>query len=280
MKNLFWVLLLTFVGTLCATAVIFAVEQFWAVTGLHAVDSIWFSYTSLAIQTILIFGFPVLIFRRFVASSSFKFIQSGLSFTALSFGFLAWILCFLPVNALWEFNKSIVFPESLAWLEQVLRSSQQQTESFLNNILQYRGGIHTVILIIVVAGIPAIIEELFFRGLIQQLLHKITGRIWVPVVIASAIFSIFHFDFYAFLPRVLLGIMLGIAFVSTGNILLPIILHFINNVSNVLMHQFVSPESIELISQIGFAGYQWILSVLSFVLLLYILKLMLRLRLR
>jgi len=52
---------------------------------------------------------------------------------------------------------------------------------------------------------------------------------WVAFIVTSIIFSAIHGSWYGFMPRVVLGILLGAIFYTTQNIWYSIIIHFVNN---------------------------------------------------
>ncbi|MCB0547595.1 MAG: CPBP family intramembrane metalloprotease [Phaeodactylibacter sp.] len=83
--------------------------------------------------------------------------------------------------------------------------------------------------VLVVAILPALGEELVFRGVLQQALEKATGRPVAAIWIAALIFSAFHLQFAGLLPRLLLGAGLGYLFYWTGSLWAPIIAHFVIN---------------------------------------------------
>lgn len=81
----------------------------------------------------------------------------------------------------------------------------------------------------IVALLPAVFEETIFRGAFQNLLSRWTKMPILSVVITAIIFSYVHGSYIGFLPRFILGFVLGWMFYRTGNIWLNIIAHFINN---------------------------------------------------
>jgi membrane protease YdiL (CAAX protease family) len=83
--------------------------------------------------------------------------------------------------------------------------------------------------IIAVALIPAFVEELFFRGALQKTIKNWSGNVVMSIVITAIIFSAFHFSYFGFLSRMLLGILLGFIYEYSGSIWLSILMHFINN---------------------------------------------------
>ena len=95
-----------------------------------------------------------------------------------------------------------------------------------------------LISIFVLAVVPAICEEAFFRGGLQNYLYRHTGRFWISILIVSIIFSAVHFSVYGFLSRVALGILLGLLYQYSGSLWLSILAHFINNAAAVLMMYF------------------------------------------
>ncbi len=83
--------------------------------------------------------------------------------------------------------------------------------------------------IVAVAFIPALVEELFFRGALQKTIKNWSGNAVMSIVITAIIFSAFHFSYFGFLSRMLLGILLGFIFEYSGSIWLSMLMHFINN---------------------------------------------------
>jgi uncharacterized protein len=76
---------------------------------------------------------------------------------------------------------------------------------------------------------PAIFEEMLFRGSLQQIMIALTRNAFIGILITSILFSASHVSYYGFLPRLFLGIMLGYLFYFSKNIWLSIIAHFLNN---------------------------------------------------
>lgn len=86
-----------------------------------------------------------------------------------------------------------------------------------------------VFTLVAVAIIPAIIEEVYFRGTLQKILLDWTGKSYVAIISTAIFFSAFHFSYFGFLSRMALGVMLGYIYYYSKTIWLPILLHFINN---------------------------------------------------
>ncbi len=94
--------------------------------------------------------------------------------------------------------------------------------------------------LIVIALAPAIFEETLFRGALQQLFIKWFRNPWVGIIVTSILFSAVHWSYYGFLPRAVLGLVLGLIFYYGKNIWLNIFVHFLNNAIAVSALFFVS----------------------------------------
>ncbi len=95
--------------------------------------------------------------------------------------------------------------------------------------------------IIMMAFLPAVFEELFFRGTLQQLFTRWWKRPLLAILVTSLVFSLIHASYYLFLSRALLGFMLGWMFYQSRNIWINIIAHFLNN-AIVLFALYFSPK--------------------------------------
>lgn len=98
--------------------------------------------------------------------------------------------------------------------------------------------------ITVIALLPAIGEELLFRGILQQQLEKRFGRAELAVWITAFIFSAFHLQFAGFFPRLLLGALLGYLLVWTRSLWVPIAAHFVFNGIQILGQYLLGEELI------------------------------------
>ena len=86
-----------------------------------------------------------------------------------------------------------------------------------------------IISLIIIALLPAIFEEMLFRGCLQPVMINITKNAVAGILITSILFSALHASFYGFLPRLALGVILGYVFYFSKNLWLPVIMHFLNN---------------------------------------------------
>ena len=142
------------------------------------------------------------------------------------------------INLLSYLNRQIALPECLSgietWMQQQEEAAAVLTERFLS---ADSIGVF-VVNILLMALLPAVAEELTFRGVLQHLFTPRTGirtphiAIWATAIIFSAI----HCQFYGFIPRMLLGAVFGYALVWSGSLWLPILMHFTNNALAVIVY--------------------------------------------
>lgn len=159
--------------------------------------------------------------------------QSDWSLALLSIGI---VLTAVPlINCLVSWNQSITLPESLSALEQTMRQMEEQADQILQHFLTYHNGAWWVLLlnIIILAILPAIGEELTFRGVLQNLLSPFNSHI--SIWLTAFIFSFVHFQFYGFIPRFILGAILGYALLWSGRIRFSMLMHATNNALSVLI---------------------------------------------
>jgi len=191
---------------------------------------------------------------------------------------LALVLCALP---LLEFtaviNQNLNLPAALQDLEVWMKNSEEQAALLTKKLLQMNNLGDLTINLIMIAVIPAIGEELFFRGGLQNILGQWFKNHHAAIWVTAIIFSSIHMQFYGFLPRMLLGVLFGYLLVYSKNMWLPILGHFINNGTAVVMayvfqKQGKSLDSLDETNSFNNTGYL-ISAVLAIVLLYFFFKL-------
>jgi uncharacterized protein len=143
-------------------------------------------------------------------------------FIHLGMAILVMLCAFPMVGLLSEWNESWPLPKSLMDIE---KSAKVQTEMMLK--MPDLTSMLTNLLLVALA--PAIAEEVLFRGVMQKLITQMIKNGWVAALITAVIFSVLHFQFLGFMPRVLLGFLLGAIYFATGSLWLSIAAHFLNN---------------------------------------------------
>lgn len=150
----------------------------------------------------------------------------GLAFAPMLLAVLATVVCSPLLAASYELN-SVLIPEGSA-LEAVFLPIEEMING-LTTFLATAEGSRRFIVLFSVALLPGIFEELAFRGVLQPLLIRATGKAWLGIALASILFSAIHFQFYGFLPRVLLGALFGWLAYRSGSLIPGMVAHFANN---------------------------------------------------
>ena len=161
------------------------------------------------------------------------------------------IVVLLPfINWTMLINSSMHFPQSLQGLEEFMRNLEEKAK-VLTQLMLYSPSVNQLILnLIIIALLPALGEELFFRGILQKhLIEWLKNDFW-GILTTAFIFSAFHMQFLSFLPRFILGIVLGYLFVSSKSLWLNIVAHFTNNALAVvsffvLAKKGISPDALD-----------------------------------
>lgn len=147
-----------------------------------------------------------------------------------SFIILLVVIVFMGFNSfIVEWNQGIQLPESLAGIEKMLRGLEDQLGELTKYLTVFDSTVQLVLAVVVIAILPAVGEELVFRGIIQREFFRGTGNIHLSIWISAAIFSAIHLQFYGFVPRLLLGALFGYVYYWSGNLWMPILAHFVNN---------------------------------------------------
>lgn len=147
--------------------------------------------------------------------------------------FTALLVCAYPLIG----ASTSVF-EGVEWAQQIDDVSLEA----LMKILHMDGVPDLIVNLIIVALLPAIGEELLFRGVIQKELVAHMKNPHLAIVLASIIFSGFHFQIQGFLPKFIIGLLMGYSYYWTRSLWYPMILHFLNNGMQTVILFFVGDE--------------------------------------
>lgn len=144
------------------------------------------------------------------------------------------IFTVLPlINFLQEWNNTWSLGASL---DSFFRTMQASTEAMTLQFVNVGDATGLIINLFSMAFLAAFGEELLFRGLLQNKLMNYCRHWWVAVLVSSIIFSAIHFELYSFMPRLILGFILGTAFYLSKSIWISVILHFFNNATIVVLY--------------------------------------------
>ena len=168
---------------------------------------------------------------------------------------------------------AIPFTQFTYWLNKQLplptwaSSIEEQTEALIEGLLVMNSPMEFFFSLSLMAILPAIGEELLFRGIIQQKLQNWTKTAHLAIWLSAIIFSLFHLQFEGFIPRMFLGALLGYLFYWTQNLWIPIFAHFIFNGIQVFA-QYALKDQIEEVNLEQATEANWLISLVSLFLLL------------
>ena len=237
MKKLLIALLIIFgafigVVTLMEALMLLAPEWMGSTSGLLFMQGL---------QTILLFGLTAVV-GIWVAERKNPLRLMALDRTvSVSQGLI--VFCFavaaLPsITWLAEWNKGLELPSFLSSLEAQMQAMEEAARVLTERFLQTSSVGMLFVNLFVMAFLPALCEEMMFRGWLQRRLSS-SVNIHVAVWVSAFVFSAIHFQFYGFVPRMLIGAALGYMYYYTGSLWAPILAHFVNNAAAVLV-AFVS----------------------------------------
>ncbi len=237
----------------------------------------WYLMLIQVITHLFTFLVPCLIYWRVAEKRSLIAIFSRprpLFSTLLIVAFL--VIAFMPFNS-WviDWNNSMTFPAGLHKVESWMQQKESELSVLTIFLTNFDTSFQLFIAVCVIAIIPAIGEEVLFRGIIQRKIFSKTLNSHLSIWIAALLFSAIHLQFYGFIPRVLLGALFGYLYVWSANILIPITAHFVNNAITIFLyfaiHRKMTTYRIEDLSKPA-PSYEIIFSLVISAFLLYLIK--------
>lgn len=200
-------------------------------TGTTSLDEGTVILFSSVVQCLLAFCVPALVTGRFASDKPVQWlglnsIASGKSFLGVV---LLYILALPAMNQLIVWNSSVHFPSWASGIETIFRSWEEANDNVARKILDYSGMGGMAVTIFVVGILTGFSEEIFFRGAMQGILQRTHMSEGVAVWVSAAIFSAIHFQFFGFVPRLLMGAMFGYLFIWSKSLWLPVFAHALNN---------------------------------------------------
>lgn len=231
-------------GLFLAGTIVSLINDLW---GGQLMESAWGIRFSSALQMLLMFFMPAI--TLIIWSNQQPYVYLGIkrlnnNVSVLLLSVLILLVSMPFISLIAHLNQMLVLPNWLSGLENWMKDLEQSAEKTTNLLLSGESIIDYLSNLFFIAIIAAVAEEVFFRGALQQLLVKLFKSKHAGVWSAALIFSMMHLQFYGFLPRVILGALLGYLFVWTRNIWIPILIHFLNNALVVTFNFFFKDNSI------------------------------------
>lgn len=193
-----------------------------------------------ALSSVLMFMLPPFLYAVITFKGNYNYFlgfKAAEKSNMYMLAILAIVLALPFVFWLGQINEKIPLPEALTKLE-------EETSQQMGAFLKVRNKADVFINVFIIALLPAIGEELCFRGALQRILINITRNPWVGIVLTAILFSALHLQFLGFLPRMFLGIVLGACYWYSGSIWTSIVAHFVNNAVQVIAASY-APKYID-----------------------------------
>ena len=158
-----------------------------------------------------------------------------------------------------ELAKASSFASSI---KSSLDSLNDLVEKAYGDLISASNVFEGILVVVVVALTPAFCEEFMFRGFIQRSFEFKLKPFWAAFLTAL-FFALYHFNPYGIIPLMMLGFYFGFAAYTSKSILLPVLLHFLNNFAAVILYFIVGND--ELISSAPTTDVDINSSVISFI---------------
>ena len=186
---------------------------------------------SAIVQNIVMFVLPAIATSFFIYSqpiNTFGF-KKKVSIKIFFLIFIVMLLCVPALNFIINWNAQVHLPDYLKDIEVIMRNMEDsafETTKVMLNTTSFFGLLSGVLIIGVLTGFG---EELFFRGTMQRVIASNGMNPHVAIWLSAILFSILHFQFFGFIPRMLLGAFFGYLFFWTGSVWYSFFAHALNN---------------------------------------------------
>ncbi len=171
------------------------------------------------------------------------------------------------------FQERIPLPDAV---KQLVDPLKQMMEEMFKGLVTAQSIPELAFVLLVVAFVPAIVEELLFRGVIQSTFERLVTPLRAALI-TGMIFGLFHFNPFAVLPLIGLGCYFGFLRARSHSIVLPMTAHFLNNSLAVIVAYFgmeeeelvsmgvtAHPTTAAVLVQLGFFVMLFVLSLLAY----------------
>jgi len=217
-----------------------------SVSGMDTPEGLAFLKYFQVVQSIGLFVVPPIVIAWLYHGniSEYLLLDKSTSFPNYLYAVLA-VLTLIPlINFMGEINSQMEFPESLSGIEDWMRTMEDAAEVMVKKFMKVESISGLLFNVFMIAILPALGEELMFRGVIQRIFTSWSKNYHWGIWITAFLFSAMHMQFYGFLPRMALGAMFGYLLVWSGTMWVPILAHFANNTMGVVGYYLIDKGTI------------------------------------
>jgi membrane protease YdiL (CAAX protease family) len=217
---------------------------------------------------ILFILLPALIFAKFVYTDVTSSLRVRIPSLKEIIVFIGGLILLTPLLQSFLYIQNFLFKKLadssplVNSIRKLIDEIDKMVQSAYGSLLQSDSIFEASLIVFVVAVIPALCEETFFRGFVQRSFEHRFKPLW-SIILTAVFFGIYHFNPYGLIALIALGVYFGYAAYLSNSIFIPIILHFLNNFIAVtafmifgdqeLINSSVMPESHILHHFISFA---------------------------
>ena len=125
--------------------------------------------------------------------------------------------------------------EMLPWWSESTRQEAQRLEDLTTIFTTMRSPGEFLKILFLMAVLPAIGEELFFRGVMMRFAAKRSLNVFFPIILTSLMFAFVHMNTYGLLSIFVAAVFLALVYYWTGSLWLSILAHFLNNGAQIVL---------------------------------------------
>ena len=198
---------------------------------------------------ILFILLPALLFSKWIYGDVSDIISLKLPNWIEMFIFSAGILILTPLLQTYMFIQNFLIEQVASnynfvnTIKSFFDSLNALVEKTYGNLLKADSFTEMLLVIVVIAAVPAVCEEVMFRGYIQKSLGFKVKPFWAALITA-VFFGFYHFNPYGLLPLVCLGLYFGFAAYISNSLVVPIFLHFLNNFGAVILYHIIGDDQL------------------------------------
>lgn len=215
-------------------------------TAYTSIDKIGVVWIVTALQNFLVFAFPALVVGFIAIGRPLHFLglNKAPSVVALVGALLIYVVMTPAMNWLVQWNEAMTLPDALKPVEDWMRAQEQAAKGTTDLLLSSNVLWEMLLTVLCVGILTGIGEEVFFRGALQRICFEGTHRRHLAIWITAFVFSALHFQFFGFVPRMVLGLLFGYLYFWSGSLWVPIVCHAVNN-SLVVVFSWLTKNNVQ-----------------------------------
>jgi len=215
---------------------------------LEAIPVDGLRFTTIVGQILFIF-LPALFFSKWIYGDISKIISLKLPEWKELLLFILGIIILTPLLQSYLYIQNYIierWAESSQFINSIkflIDSLNELIEKTFGNLIHADNFAEMLLVIITISIIPAICEEVMFRGYIQRS-FGFKFKSHIAALLTALFFALYHFNPYGLIPLAIIGFYLGFAAYSSQSLFIPIVLHFLNNFFAVMLYFIIGDDEL------------------------------------